>query len=316
MTTSDNDGGDDNAGGSNSESVSSVKSSDWTAAMTEVPLSESTSTDSLVPRVRQLGNGLRVSLLRSRGRDGEGMERNDRLALLAYKALAEAELPSLRLGNHLHHVIFGKSTANLLLWAEKDVEEDETADADKNQSAAAKQTQKKTEVVVGGGTFRLLQSKNGPLVIDILALAVGSSEQGRGHGTRIVNALKALALVHAEEQEEQVISVAWTFCLRVPCFVHRTASGPQEERTQVRPAVTFNWARYASRRTAWVFHFDSGGQQSRNIAVLESAAVARWFGSGASDWSGTAVPWRGLHLREFRTTPSFVTQCCAAVALL
>lgn len=54
------------------------------------------------------------------------------------------------------------------------------------------------EIVVGGGTFRLLQSPEGPLVLEVLLLVTSRQEQGRGHGTRLVNALKGLLQKESE----------------------------------------------------------------------------------------------------------------------
>jgi GNAT superfamily N-acetyltransferase len=40
-------------------------------------------------------------------------------------------------------------------------------------------------------------------VLEVVALAVSSDEQGQGHGTRLVNALKGLALMQTEAVVEQ-----------------------------------------------------------------------------------------------------------------
>ena len=100
----------------------------------------------------------------------------DKPALMAYKEVVDDQLPHLRAGSHLHYLVFSKHTSTLLLTE---------GDGD-------------GAVVRGGGTFRMLRSKEGTMAIEVLVLAVSASAQGQGHGTRIVNGMKALALAEAD----------------------------------------------------------------------------------------------------------------------
>jgi hypothetical protein len=154
--------------GDDADAVETGPQDVWSSAMRVVPLSATV--EMLPARVRVVA-GLRLALSRSRGRDGDLMEPSERNALLVYKQHAEKELPSLRHGNHLHHIIFGKETVNLLLWktrVKNDLADPTETGSEVGGGAAATADEPissdAAEVVVGGGTFRLLQSAAGPLV--------------------------------------------------------------------------------------------------------------------------------------------------------
>lgn len=147
-----------------------VQEEDTAAGFSEVAVHKlSVGLDALRPRVLKM-SGMWLSLHVAGGTDA------DKPALMAFKDVVNDQLPHLRAGSHLHYLIFSKHTSTLLLT------EGEGKDA----------------VVAGGGTFRMLRSKEGTMAIEVLVLAVSASAQGQGHGTRIVNGMKALALAEAD----------------------------------------------------------------------------------------------------------------------
>jgi hypothetical protein len=50
--------------------------------------------------------------------------------------------------------------------------------------------------VIGGASFRLIAVGAGLLLLDVLTAAVRGAEAGKGHGTRLVNYLKAVCLLN------------------------------------------------------------------------------------------------------------------------
>ena len=92
--------------------------------------------------------------------------------LRQYKTLCDRLLPGLRTQSHLYtliHLDDRTHTVTLSEWGE----------------------------VIGGTTFRLVQAANAPcLILEVLLLAVEQRAGvcGRGHGTRLVNYLKVVAL--------------------------------------------------------------------------------------------------------------------------
>ncbi|KAL3906963.1 MAG: hypothetical protein SGPRY_010351 [Prymnesium sp.] len=100
-------------------------------------------------------------------------------AFAGYKRLCDVLLPELRSRSHLYNLIYRhRSNYSLVL--------------------------REGETTLGGATFRLiLDTCPSPplLMLEVLLLAVDQREGvcGRGHGTRLVNAMKSLALRHARE---------------------------------------------------------------------------------------------------------------------
>ncbi|KAL1503208.1 hypothetical protein AB1Y20_011265 [Prymnesium parvum] len=99
-------------------------------------------------------------------------------AFKGFKMLCDVLLPELRSRSHLYNLIYRhRSNCSLVLL--------------------------KSEAVLGGATFRLIHDTGASAVLlEVLLLGVDQRQGvcGRGHGTRIVNVLKAIVLRHANEQ--------------------------------------------------------------------------------------------------------------------
>lgn len=107
--------------------------------------------------------------------------------LSAYKKLCDTELPNMRTGAHMHNLIYrhGGKHATLLLLCDG--------------------------LVLGGATFKLFHNEqDNAVVLDVLAQVVAQQPGvcGKGHGTRIVNALKRLLLDRATELGASAILLA------------------------------------------------------------------------------------------------------------
>eukprot|EP00966_Prymnesium_polylepis_P184482 4275762-Prymnesium_polylepis.1 len=107
-------------------------------------------------------------------------------AFKGYKRLCDVLLPELRSRSHLYNLIYRHRANCSLVLLEGDT-------------------------VLGGTTFRMIHDKGGgrgnearaSVMLEVLLLAVEQRAGvcGRGHGTRLVNVLKALALRHAHDQQ-------------------------------------------------------------------------------------------------------------------
>lgn len=99
-----------------------------------------------------------------------------------YKMLCDVLLPELRTRSHLYNLIYRHRSNGSLVICEDGI-------------------------VLGGTTFRLIHGKpqqgiaGHSLILEVLLLAVDQRAGvcGRGHGTRLVNVLKALAIQRAKE---------------------------------------------------------------------------------------------------------------------
>ena len=133
--------------------------------------------------------GCEVRLIPTRAADGGGASASGG-ALVQYKQLCDVLLPALRARSHLHNVIY-RHRHNITLALIRD------------------------GVLLGGATFRVIEQRPSPrsrnvrardiaasaapdarrLIVDVLLLAVDQRRGvcGVGHGSRIVNCLKALA---------------------------------------------------------------------------------------------------------------------------
>ena len=103
---------------------------------------------------------------------------------------------AIRRDAHLHHLLFSRSSRTLLLRDRAAVATDaadEAAAGTEAKAASGVSDDTSESPVVGGATFRLTQV-GGELVLTVLVLAVQQREGvcRRGHGTRLVNALKQL----------------------------------------------------------------------------------------------------------------------------
>ena len=103
---------------------------------------------------------------------------------------------AIRRDAHLHHLLFSRSSRTLLLRDRAAVATDaadEAAAGAEAKAASGVSDDTSESPVVGGATFRLTQV-GGELVLTVLVLAVQQREGvcRRGHGTRLVDALKQL----------------------------------------------------------------------------------------------------------------------------
>ena len=126
------------------------------------------------------GGALRWKLLPA----GKPLQESGGAALRGWKSLCDVLLPALRPCSHLHNLIHRHRTSCSLVLL---------------QGGA----------VVAGATYRLLLDREPPawtptgessrLILEVLLLAVEQRRGvcGRGHGTRVVNSLKALLLRRA-----------------------------------------------------------------------------------------------------------------------
>ena len=129
--------------------------------------------------------------------------------LRQFKALCDRLLPGLRTHSHLC-AADARSTphtspsvraphTHIIFWAHLTTRYTLIHLCDRTHSV----TLSEHGEVIGGATFRLIQATNAPvLLLEVLLLAVEQRTGvcGRGHGTRIVNYLKALLLLAAQRR--------------------------------------------------------------------------------------------------------------------
>lgn len=136
-------------------------------------------------------DGAAVELLRGADRVTE----SQRNRLKAFKAIADALLPSMRRDAHLHHLVFSKSSHNLLLTRPSSDTQLDGRDGTANPNPADEAT------VCGGATFRMFRHAD-VLVLDVLVLVVAQQEGvcRRGYGTAMSEALKAVLAREAKRR--------------------------------------------------------------------------------------------------------------------